>query len=92
MLLKRYNNIDYILKLSIKRAVKLIQKAAEEEQKETALRFYLAQLPNMDEKTFMPFDQYYKNTKIDYSAIDTRSKSEIMAELLNIQKQFEGGG
>lgn len=91
MLLKRYSNIDYILKLPLKRATKLIKKAQEEETREYAFRIYLAAYPNMDKKNFKSFDNFWEEIKPKRIKLDNRSEEEIMNEILDIEKSFKKG-
>ena len=72
--------------LPLTRAFSLIELAQEEETKEAMFRLYLSDRPNMDKKTFMTFDEYYKKYKPKRIVSDNRSKDEIMAELLPIKK------
>ena len=82
MLLQRYSNIEYVLKLPIKQAIKLILYAKKQNDKDFLLKHYLMIYPNMDKKTYKPFEQYYEEImprKIDY---DERPIDEIMNEIL----------
>lgn len=86
MLLHRYGNIEYALRLPIKRAIKLIEYAQKEENKEYYLRHYLTVYPNMDKKTYKPFEKVYEEIlgsqkKVIY---DDRPIDEIMEELSKI--------
>ena len=71
--------------MSIPRSVTLINKAQEEETREALFRLYLADRPNMTEKTAMTFNQYYDKHKPKNIILDNRSDEEIMAEILAIK-------
>ena len=73
--------------LPLPRAFSLIELAQEEETKEVMFRLYLSDRPNMDKKTFMTFDEYYKKYRPKRIITDNRSKDDIMAELLPIKKE-----
>lgn len=90
-MLKRYSNIEYVLKLPLKRATKLILKAQEEETKEYAFKIYLASYPNMDKKNFKSFNDFWEEIKPKKIEIDKRSEDEIMKEILEIEKSFKKG-
>jgi wyosine [tRNA(Phe)-imidazoG37] synthetase (radical SAM superfamily) len=92
LLLKRYSNIEYIIHLPLKRGIKLLKKAMEEDTKEYAYRIYLAAYPNMDKKNFKTFNEFWEETKPQNVIIDTRSEDEIMEEILEIDKKFKKGG
>ena len=70
------------MKLPLHNALRLIKRAQEEETKEYFFRIYLVQLPNMDEKTYKSFNQFYDDIKPKNIEIDTRSKDDIMNEIL----------
>lgn|GEM_PF-3023803 len=91
MLLKRYGNIEYVLKLPLKRATKLIVKAQEEETKEYYYRWWLVRYPLYDKKTYESFEEFYDKVKPKKIKIDNRSEDEIMSEILEIEKYFRKG-
>lgn len=80
-MLKRYSNINYVLKLPLKHAINLINIAQEEEDREIFYRLWLVQLPYFNEesrkKSFM---QWYKEQKTNKE--DGKSKDELMQELI----------
>ena len=63
LLLHRYGNIEYILRMPLLNAARLINKAAEEERKEIFYRRWLVRFTNMDKETYIPFEEYYESTK-----------------------------
>lgn len=91
MLLKRYGNIDYVLKLPLKRANKLIAKAMEEETKEHYYSWWLVRYPLYDKQSYESFDEFYDKIKPKKIIIDTRPKEELMKELIGIEKSFKRG-
>lgn len=82
-MLHRYGNIEYVMKLPLHRAVKLIRKCAEEAEKEKFYMQWLARLPLMTKETFIPFEEFYQSTQV---TIDRRPKDEIMHEILGRKK------
>ena len=74
--------MDYILKLNIHDAYKLFEKAIEEKEKENLYLMYLTDRPYI--KNDKGFNSYLKEhiKPIQPIKIDTRSKDEIMQELL----------
>ena len=91
MLLKRYSDINYVLKLPLKRAIKLLNKAQEEETKEYYYRTWLARYPLYTEKTYESFIEYYEKcnpVKIKY---DVRSTDDIMLEMTKVEESFKKG-
>lgn len=84
MLLKRYGNIDYAMGLSLKRAAKLISKAAEEEKKEYFYRWWLVRYSSFAPEKYENFEEFYEKVnpaKVEY---DWRSKDELMCDILGI--------
>ena len=70
-----------MLKLPLKRATALINKATEETQRDKYYKLWLVRYPNYTEKNFETFDEFYEKLfppRIEY---DTRSKDDIMAEI-----------
>ena len=87
LLLSRYNSIDYILKMDIESAERLIEKAREKEKEKRIFAQWVVQLPHMTKETFLSFDEYFD--KVTGRNIDKRSTSECMAEIEEIKKLFE---
>lgn len=79
-MLHRYGNIQYVFRLPAKRAIKLINKAIDEDRKQRFFMQWLMYLPFMTKDNYVPFEEYYEQTKVPQ--IDTRPKDEIMRELL----------
>lgn len=90
MLLQRYSNIEYVLKLPLKRAIKLIEVAKEKEIEEYFYRLWLVRYPNYDKNNFETFDEFYEKNKPKKIVKDTRSKDEIMKEILEITPKERG--
>lgn len=77
--------MDYILKLNIHDAYKLFEKAIEEKEKENLYLMYLADRPYIkDDKGFNSYLKEIKEITKNRKPIklDTRSKDDIMQELL----------
>ncbi len=75
----------------MKKSIKLIGKAQEEETKEHAFRIYLASYPNMTKENFKSFNDFWEEIKPKKIEIDKRSEDEIMKEILEIEKSFKKG-
>lgn len=69
-----------MFRLPVKRAVKLINKAKEEETKARLFQMWLMRFTLMDKENFISFEEFYENATVPQ--IDTRPKDEIMSELL----------
>lgn len=82
-MLSRYGDISYVLKLPVYRAAKLIDIAASEKRREYYYAQWLMHLTKMTKDTFVPFEEYYEETKVK---LDTRSKHEIMQDLLGMSE------
>jgi hypothetical protein len=68
----------------------LIRKAEEKDQEERLFQQWVAQLPYMDKKTFISFDDY--KDKLTGANIDRRSVAEIEADLADAERQLMKGG
>jgi hypothetical protein len=80
LLLHRYGNIEYVLRLPVRHAIKLIAKAKEEKRQEYYFQMWLMRFVMMDKDSFVSFEEFYESTKVPQ--IDTRPKDEIMKDLL----------
>lgn len=68
------------MRLPVKRAVKLINKAQEEERKARLFQMWLMRFTLMDKESFISFEEFYENATVPQ--VDTRPKDEIMRELM----------
>lgn len=68
----------------------LIRKAVEKDQEERLFQQWVAQLPYMDKKTFVSFEDY--RDKLTGANIDRRSVAEIEADLADAERQLMKGG
>lgn len=78
--------MNYLTRLDYRHAMKLVERAQEEERKEIYYKWWLARYPMYTKDNYESFEDFYdKHTpkKIDY---DTRSKDEIMEDILEIPK------
>lgn len=62
----------------------------EKDQEERLFQQWVAQLPYMDKKTFVSFDDY--RDKLTGANIDRRSVAEIEADLAGAERQLMKGG
>lgn len=82
ILLSRYGNMQYILSLSIRHVYKLYNKALEENKRDKTYKLWLAIVPRYTNDTYESFEEFYERLYPPSVEIDTRSKDEIMNELL----------
>lgn len=80
MLLHRYGNIEYVLRLPVRSAIQLIKKAMEEEERAVLFQMWLMRFTLMDKDSYVSFEEFYENARP--KDIDKRPKEEIMKELL----------
>ncbi len=90
LILRRYNNIDYILSLPIAEAVLFAQKAIEKDREEKHFAMWVAILPWMSEDTYISFEDYSR--RLDGKDIDKRSPEEILQECKEIAKKAGEAG
>ena len=86
LLLHRYGNLEYIMRLDIESAMRLIAKAIEKEKENRYFLQWVVQLPNMTKETFISFESYVD--KVTGRNIDMRPVDECMKELEEIKKKF----
>ena len=86
LLLHRYGNIEYIMRLDISDSLAIIEKAREKEKEQRYFLQWVVQLPNMTKDTYISFESYVD--KVTGRNIDTRPVSECMKEIEEIKKMF----
>ena len=87
LLLHRYGNLEYIMRLDFEDAARIIDKAKEKEKEQRYFMQWVVQLPNMTKENFVSFDAYVD--RVTGRNIDTRPIHECMAEINEIKKIFE---
>ena len=81
------------MQLDIDTSIALIRKAQEKEREERWFQQWVSQLPFMamgGKESFISFPEYCE--RVSGSYIDMRPATEILAELDEVEKQFEKGG
>jgi hypothetical protein len=78
--------------MPLSRAMRIIEKAREEETKEYYYRWWLVRYPYYKESDYESFDEFYDKARPKRIIIDTRSKEEIMNEIAEIEEKFEERG
>lgn len=73
--------MNYVLKLPIRQAVKLLEKGTEERDNERLFQMYILDRQRMDQKTYMSFTEYCERIKGVQQPINNRPKDELMEEL-----------
>lgn len=71
----------------MKRSVKLINKAVEEEQREYFYKIWLVRYPEYNEDNYESFEEFYDKYKPKKIVQDNETKDEIMEEILSITPQ-----
>lgn len=87
LLLHRYGNLEYIMQLDIKTAMRVIEKAREKEKEDRYFLQWVVQLPNMTQDNFVSFESYVD--RVTGRNIDQRPVYECMEELEEIKKKFQ---
>ncbi|MDN6292247.1 MAG: hypothetical protein L0J35_04150 [Tetragenococcus halophilus] len=70
------------MSLSLIHASKLLQKAREEKKREDAYQWWLVRYPHYTEENYESFEEFYERLYPPEIEYDTRSKEEIMNEIL----------
>lgn len=71
--------------MPLHRAIKLVNKALEEERKEYYYRLWLVRYPSYTQSNYESFDEFYEKCVPQRIEVDTRSTDEIMAEIIGKQ-------
>ena len=87
MLLSRYSDINFVLNLDYELGIKLINKALEKQQEDRMWLLYAGIYPNMDKKTFVPFEKFFKKPK-DIK-VSKRPAEEILQEAMEIHAKIK---
>lgn len=92
LLLKRYSNIDYILKMEVSDFIRFIELARDKEKEDEIRAQWIAHLPYMSMKQlkYMSFNDY--KDKVTGKNIDTRPADVIIAEINEIHEKAKKGG
>lgn len=87
LLLHRYGNLEYIMRLDIGSASRIIDKAKEKEKENRYFLQWVVQLPHMDEDHYISFDAYMD--RVTGRNIDQRPVAECMKEIQEIKSMFD---
>lgn len=83
LLLRRYNNIDYILNMDIDSGLTFIRKAFEKEEDAKLWDRYLVDYRNMGPENFITFEAYKKLAQIEsvQPSVTRKTKQETINEI-----------
>lgn len=73
--------LDYLL------GIDLCNKALEKEQEKRAWDIWLTRYPNMTDKTFVPFDEFFKPS--EKNEAPKRTDEEVLTDAENILKSLK---
>ena len=79
--------MSFIMELDSDTFIGLIQKAIEKDIEDRLWQKWLAELPNMDGKTFIPFDRY-KEKHFKHEETQKMSDEEILQDAESILKSM----
>lgn len=68
--------------MPLKQSLKLLEKASDEDKRETYYKWWLARYPQYTSSNYESFDEFYEKFFPPAVEYDVRSKDELMAELL----------
>lgn len=75
--------MSFVMDLPSETLVDLLAHAVDKELEDKLWQKWLAELPNMDEKTFIPFEEYKRRT---FTSKKKKSDDEIIQDAENILK------
>jgi hypothetical protein len=92
LLLIRYGSgADRIFESDVSTGIRQIMKATEKDREERHWEMWLARYPQMDKKSFIPFNQFYKKPTAD-SPASKQTAQEIIADAESILASMRKGG
>lgn len=89
MILRRYGNIDYILRMPLNDFLEFYKLAKQKEREERIFLQWVVQMPLMSQDNFVSFEDYAD--KITGRNIDTRSTEEMLKDIDEIERRLERG-
>lgn len=87
-----FYSIDYILRLPIKNVTRLLIKAKETKEEDMAWDVYLTIYPNMNEETYISFDDFFKRKLPKKEEVKSKTETEILTDVKEILNSFNNGG
>lgn len=84
LLLHRYGNIEFVLRLPFCDGIKLIAKARERQEESRVWESWVIQLPYMDKDKFTPYEEYRDSLR--KSEKPKQSKKQTPEEQISILK------
>lgn len=90
LILRRYSDINYILRMPADEFISFYKLAKEKEREERIFLQWALQLPLMTKDTFTSFEDY--KDKVTGKNIDTRSTEEMLNDIDEIERQFAARG
>lgn len=90
MLLERYSCIDFVLNLYWEDGINLINKAIEKRNEQRDWEMWISVYPDMDKKTFVPFEKFRGKKQTPGKPKKELTKAEIIAQAEEIRKLHQG--
>lgn len=84
MLLHRYGNIEFVLRMPFCDGINMISKAREREEEQRVWESWVIQLPYMDKEKFTPYEEYQDSLR--QSAKPKQQKKQTTEEQISILK------
>lgn len=92
MLLKRYGQIDYVLKMDVEAGIAQINQVYEKENEQRNWEMYLTRYANMTPDNYVSFDDFYKPKRTAPPPHSKKTKQEILDDAEAILAAFRKGG
>jgi len=90
LLASRYGDMAYVMSLPPRDFLELVAEAAEARREEWARRQWLALLPWMSEKNFIPFERFYQRIKVEPASVKWRPREAVLADVEAIRRAVKG--
>jgi hypothetical protein len=90
--MNRYSgNIDFVMQMEYQEGIEMINQAFIKVDEQKHWELWLAMYPNMTEKTYVPFDKFYKIDGLKKSTKEVKKKTpqEIIAMAEKIKQAEE---
>lgn len=91
LLLARYASADIVLQMDVDAGLRMIGKAIEKEREKRHWDQWIANLPHMTRKTFVPFNRFYRPQRPGDREVASKSATEILADVDSLLDSMRKG-
>jgi hypothetical protein len=90
LLLSRYHNIDFVMRMDLPDGMELYAKAREKRREERLYQAWVSLYPHFDKDNFVSWDDYRNRHNQIQMPVSRKSAADLIAEAADIKRQIEG--